>query len=365
MLPTTMSDTTAFTNGFFSLQQNTTASYTQSYFFHDIHLLCHTNDLAIQTALDTLLTCFPAAHEQHGALHCYITCYDSKDQFPLPIPADARQIDTLQLVTDTTLSLYMHEENHLLYQYYAPQTACNGTILTVLSLQQQTAFIQLERAELYTPAFLRRYVFLLAIGELLHNYGFVPYHAAALSAPDDDNYGVLIPGDSGSGKTTLSLSCASTTYGLLGDDLVLLRLTQPATLSVYAILPEVSVRTPSLALLPRLAFLQATPADQRDKRYCAIEQLRAGAMRFITQPRLLLFPTLTEAENHTAHALSQATALHYLIQQSISRAHTTRATQEQLFSLLTTLTMQATSYRVQIARGRDDLPAFIRSLIDR
>ncbi len=350
---------------FSSTQQSDAELCTTHYFFHDIHIVCHTNAPAIQAALHTLLACFPATNEHHGVLHCYIACYDSREYFPLRLPAQAQQHDTLQLVTNTQLSLYTDVDSNALYQHYAPQAACNGEILSVLHPQHHTAFIQLERAEQYTATFLRRYVFLLALGELLRSYDFVPYHAAALTAPGHDDCGILIPGDSGSGKTTLSLSCASTNYGLLGDDLVLLRLQHPSTLSIYAILPEIAVRTPSLALLPRLAFLHALPTDMRDKRYCTIEELRPGAMRLITQPRILLFPTLTDHTTHLVQRLGQAATLQRLVQHSISSKHTTRTAQEQLFSLLTALATQSTGYQVEIARGKPDLPQLIHSLVYR
>ena len=76
---------------------------------------------------------------------------------------------------------------------------------------------------MYQAAFLRRYVFLLALGQIMGRFGFEPCHAAAITAPWDDHQGALILGESGSGKTTLSLECASLGCGFLGDDLVMLR----------------------------------------------------------------------------------------------------------------------------------------------
>jgi hypothetical protein len=239
----------------------------------------------------------------------------------------------------------------------------NAAALSVIDMKQNRALTQIEAPENYQTGFLRRYICLLALGRLLNAYGFQPCHAAAITSPWDTRQGALILGDSGSGKTTLSLSCATTGCGLLGDDLVMLRENQSNKgVDACAISDEVSIRSGSLALWPALSFLQHVPADQRDKRYCTIEQIQPAARRLQTSIRLLLFPSLTTATKSVVTRLSKASLLQELVDQCISKRNMSLQTQEQVFSLLGKLVEQAVGYHVALARGANDGPEIVRSL---
>jgi hypothetical protein len=217
--------------------------------------------------------------------------------------------------------------------------------------------------ERYQSTFLRRYVFLLALGQLMHTFGFEACHAGAITAPWDSQQGALILGGSGSGKTTLSIGCATIGCGLLGDDLVMLRVQTPdSTIVANAISHEVSIRSGSLDFWPTLSFLRNVPADQRDKRYTTIECVRAGAACSQAPIRLLLFPSLTEEAQSSVIPLNKASTLQELVNECLDKKYTTHQAQKRLFLFLSTLAEQATGYRIAIARGSNDGPQIVRSL---
>nr|MBA2680960.1 hypothetical protein [Ktedonobacteraceae bacterium] len=218
-----------------------------------------------------------------------------------------------------------------------------------------------------TLSFVRRYVIWLALGELLRDYGFEPCHAAALTAPGDNQQGMLVLGASGSGKTTTSLGCTLADCGLLGDDLVMLREDDDAgskTIHAYTLLPEISVRTHTLDFWPELAFLRTYPVDERDKRFCAIEILRQGASRLVAPIRFLLFPVLVTDGNSKLLPLSKAAALRELTQLCISKEYgnTRPALQQRQFQLLTLLAEQGQSYRLEVTTGDRNVSQLICSL---
>jgi hypothetical protein len=206
-------------------------------------------------------------------------------------------------------------------------------------------------------------VFLLALGHVMTRFGFEPFHAAAVTAPWDNRQGALLVGASGSGKTTLGAGCAIAGCGLLGDDLVMLRAQeQDNQITACAVTHEVAVRSSTLHLWDDLAFLSSSPADERDKRYCSINDIRAGSARLQAPVRLLLFPGLTgEARSHVI-PMSKAQALSALIEQTISSGYQHHHTPATLFALLGQLAQQAPGYRVLIARGTNDGPAIVTSL---
>src|SRR5207302_3529682 len=126
----------------------------------------------------------------------------------------------------------------------------------------------------------------------MRSHGFEPCHAAAITAPGNNDQGALIIGGSGQGKTTLSLGCVSIGCGLLGDDLVMLgEGGMGRSIHAYTIMHEVSVRSGTIDLWQMLSFLRTFPADIHDKRYCSIEQVRRGTARIQTSIRLLIFPS--------------------------------------------------------------------------
>ncbi|MEO8972410.1 MAG: hypothetical protein ABI406_12510 [Ktedonobacteraceae bacterium] len=335
----------------------------KDYYFHEIRVTCQTNHLAIMVILDSMLGMFPEPDTPRGHTNYTVLCLDQADHFPVPLPHQRRRIDTVRLLTDTRLKYYSSLDQATEFQSYAPLSSVNEAALSVIDTAHNRALTQIVAPEWYQTGFLRRYICLLALGRLMHTYGFQPCHAAAITAPGDSRHGALILGDSGSGKTTLSLGCAITGCGLLGDDLVMLREDNSGkSVNAYSISNEVSVRSNSLTLWPTLSFLQQVPADKRDKRYCTIEQLQSGATRLQTSIRLLLFPSLTTATESVVTRLSKAALLQELVDQYISKRTMSMQTQEYIFSLLGRLVEQAAGYRIAIARGSNDGPEIVRSL---
>jgi hypothetical protein len=333
------------------------------FFFHDVRIKCQTNHPAIVNILSSMLSMFPEPERVRGEVTYIVLCYESAAQFPVPLPHKRTRTETIRLLTNTKLKYYSDSEGTTQYQSYVALPPINEAVLSIIAADQSIALTQLEMPERYQVAFLRRYVMLLALGQLMQAYGFEPCHAGTVTAPYDSQQGALILGTSGSGKTTLSIGCATYGCGLLGDDLVMLRSNEEdGTIGAFAISHEVSIRSGSLSLLPTLAFLYDVPADHRDKRYCAIEQVRTGAARMQTSIRLLLFPSLTTEPRSIVTPLSKASTFQALVNECLSRKTFSGQTQEQLFTLLSTLADQAAGYRLELARGTNDGPDIVRSL---
>jgi len=334
----------------------------KDYFFHDVRVTCQTNHPTILTILDHMLGIFPEPEKPRGEATYSVFCYDSASQFPVRLPHDRVRIETVRLLTNTKLKYYKSHDYTTEYQSYTPLPPINEAALSVIN--SHIALTQLEMPEHYQTMFLRRYLLLIALGQLMRQYGFEPCHAAAITAPWDAEQGALIIGESGSGKTTLSLGCASTGCGLLGDDLVMLREnTEDETISAYTITHEVSVRSSTLELWESLSFLRDFPADLRDKRYCTIEQIRPGAAHIQAPIRLLLFPSLTTEKESRVTPLSKAGTLQELVDRCMSKGNMYPQTQERLFLLLSTLAQQAPGYRLTIARGTNEGPEIVCSLL--
>ncbi len=348
---------------FESIQQSPEPLLRKDYYFHDIHVTCQTNHPAIMTILNSMLGMFPEPDAPRGHTIYTVLCHEQATHFPVPLPQQRIRIDTVRLLTDTRLKYYSSLDRATEFQSYVPLPAVNEAAISVIDTARNRALTQIVAPEWYQAGFLRRYICLLALGRLMHSYRFQPCHAAAITAPGDTRQGALILGDSGSGKTTLSLGCAIAGCGLLGDDLVMLREDNTGkSVDACSISNEVSVRSNSLALWPALSFLQQVPADQRDKRYCTIEQIQSGATRLQTSIRLLLFPSLTTATESVVTRLSKATLLQELVEQCVSKRNMSMQTQEQIFSLLGKLVEQAAGYRIAIARGSNNGPEIVRSL---
>ncbi len=337
-----------------------------NFFFHDIRISCQVNHPALLRAVDALLGSNPACDRPRGEADYHIYCTDEKAPFPAPLPLARARMGKTQLLTGTYLHYYRGTEDHNEYQSYTAQPGVNAAALSVIDVARRQALTQIAAPEDYNPAFLYRYVLLLALGRLVHPYGFEPCHAAAISAPWDHQQGALIVGTSGSGKTTLSLGCAIAGCGLLGDDLVMLRYEQAEeTIKAYSIMPEIAVRSGSLALWEELSFLQAYPADARDKRYCRIERIRQGAACPHVPLRALVFPRLISGTQSTLIELSKAQTLQALIEECVSKRSVYPEEHQQLFSLLSILTEQAPGYRLNIAHGSTNGPEMVCSLFKR
>jgi hypothetical protein len=332
-------------------------------FFHDIGVHCRSNHAQILTLLEEMLGVFPEPERTRGEVQYDVVCYEQASQFPLQLPSARARTDAIQLLTNTLLKYYRSNDLAQEFHSYTALESVNGTTLTIIDRDSPTITTQLEMPEHYQTSFLRRYVFLLALGHVMTRFGFEPFHAAAITAPWDDQQGALLVGASGSGKTTLSIGCAIAGCGFLGDDLVMLREQSPGgQIVTSAITHEVAVRSTSLQLWDALTFLEQYPADLRDKRYCPIDAIRAGSGRWQTPIRLLLFPSLTTDAESRIIPLSKAQALQALVEQSISRRYQHHHTPETLFAFLSQLAWQSTAYQLAVSRGAHDGPDIVKSL---
>lgn len=346
-----------------TLQYSHASLLRKDFYFHDIRVTCQTNHPAIMAMLDSMLGMVPEPDTLRDQTNYTVLCHEQATHFAVQLPQQRKRIDTVRLLTGTRLKYYSSLDGATEFQSYVSLPSVNEAALSVIDTTQNRALTQIVAPEWYQVGFLRRYICLLALGRLMHSYGFQPCHAAAISVPGNRQQGALILGDSGSGKTTLSLGCAIAGCGLLGDDLVMLREDNTGTgVEAYSISNEVSVRSTSLALWPTLAFLQQLPADQRDKRYCSIEQIQPEARCLQTSIRLLLFPSLTTATETIVTRLSKAALLQELVDQCVSKRTMSPQAQAQVFSLLGTLVEQAAGYRIAIARGSTNAPEIVRSL---
>lgn len=346
-----------------AIQDFSEALLSRTYFFHDVQVTCYTNHPTMLTLLDEMLGIYNEPEELRGKVTYYVLCYESALHFPVQLPYLRKRTEAVDLPTNTQLKCYVDYDNTIEYQSFKVLTPANRQALNAVSLAQHVALTQIEMPERYQAQFLRRYVLLLALGLLLRQQGFEPCHAASVTAPSDSQSGALIIGESGSGKTTLSLGCASLGFGLLGDDLVMLRENDAdGMIHAYSIMHEVSVRSGTIDLWSALSFLRALPIDFRDKRYCTIEQVHSGATRFQTPIRLLVFPTfLSEATKPQVKRLSKAKALQVLLDQCLSKLHS--QSREKSFWLLSQLAEQAPGYQLAIAHGTHEGPRIISSLL--
>jgi len=335
----------------------------RDYFFHDVRVTCQTDHPAMLAILDEMLGIFPEPEKQLGEFKYIVLCYESVAHFPVQLPASRKRTATVRLLTDTRLKYYVDRTSRTEYQSYEALPPVNGTVLTAISRSQNVVLTQLELPGQYQATFLRRYVFLLALGQFMSRFGFEPCHAAAITAPSENEQGALIIGASGSGKTTLSLGCANIGCGFLGDDLMMLRKTAvEGIISAYAITHEISVRSSSLHLWDSLDFLRSYPVDIRDKRYCSIEEVFSGTSRMHTPVRLLLFPSLTNETQSVVTRMSKASTLQRLVDECMSTVNSNPQAQAKTFLFLSQLAEQAPGYQIAIALRANDGPQIVRSL---
>ncbi len=310
----------------------------------------------------------PVEHVQ-GHITYQIFCYKQAEQFPVQLPAERVRTETIRLLTNTKLKYYRNRNNTALYQKYDALAGVNGEALSIIEPSHGRARTQLMLPETYQAGFLRRYVLLLAISQLAQPFGFEPCHAGVVTAPWDTHKGVLIIGASGSGKSTLSIGCACEEFGLLGDDLVMLRNDDEKStchikhIKAFALSREVSLRSGTLDLWPNLAALRQLTPDQRDKRYCSIEEIAQGAFRLSTAIRLVLFPELTTATSSTTARMSKASTLQALVDECLGKSKMPHQAQERFFAFLSALAEQAPGYRIRMARGKNDGPRLVSELL--
>lgn len=329
----------------------------QNYYYHDTRIICYTNQPILFSVLDNILHMFSEPAVIRGEATYALFCDERGAQFPLQLPNDRVSTGTLSLPKHTLLKYYRSQDHTTDYLHFTTHLPANKQALSIIHKGQYSALTQLGLPELHDLTFLHRYIVLITLGELLQAFGFEPCHAAAITVPWSNQQGALILGTSGSGKTTLSLGCICQGFGLVSDDLVMLRQETPnEPVNAYALLPDISVRTGTLDLWPQLSFLRTYPMDTRDKRNCMIEEIHSGATRLHTQVRILLFPSLTTAQTSTIIPLSKIATLQALIHYCISKENMPLITQERLFALLTSLAEQTQGYQLVIASGDTAMP---------
>jgi hypothetical protein len=339
-------------------------------YFHDIEFTCSTNQAAILELLDAVPHTFARPEHRRGEAYLVIICHEDTAHFAEQIPANRRHTETIRLITGTKLRYYIGCDDSSEYLAYAEEAGMNSEALSILHHEEHFALTWLGPLDQYNPFFLRRCVFTLVIGQLMRVFLYEPCHAATVTAPWDDRQGALIFGESGSGKTTLSLGCALSGFGLLGDDILMLREAAPVDspcgdIHAFALLSEVSVRTGTLDIWPQLAFLKTFPQDFRGKRHCAIEDIRPGLFRQSVAIRLLLFPTLVDSGQSYAIRLSKAQALAEMVERCMRIEKTYPQSQSRLFSLLGQLAEQAPGYRLMLVRDTHDGPRLLSELFAR
>ncbi len=318
----------------------------QELFFHTIRLHCQTNHPALLRMLGVLLDRFPRCATPSGEARYSVFCYCDPAQFPVPLPRHRLRLGEMQLLTGTHLKYYRDNDGVREYQSYIVQPQVNAAALSVIDVRQHEALTQLEPLERYEAAFLQRYVLLLALGRLLHPYGFEPCHAAAICAPWDHRQGALIIGSSGSGKTTLVLSCLQIGMQHLADDVLFLA-RDDELIYTYAFPEDIGVRTGTLDLLGQHEFMQNLVVDQREKLFVDVQQHFRSQVIGHAPIHLLLFVHAKDRDtDFRAEPIAPAQAVSLLVQEYISRQEAQESAVEDIFELFVDLVAQAPAYRL-------------------
>lgn len=116
-----------------------------------------------------------------------------------------------------------------------------------------------------------RQLFHFTVTHLLAHHDRWVLHAAGLVADDGNAY--VVVGATGQGKSTLSLAAVASEWGLLADDLVVVRRTERG-LEATGIARSVAVPGDLGAVLPMAA--PPIPGDQRGRRDLGVERLTRG-----------------------------------------------------------------------------------------
>lgn len=194
--------------------------------------------------------------------------------------------------------------------------------------------------------------FALPLLEILKRRGRYHLHAAGVT---DRDRAALICGAAGAGKSTIGLACARAGFGLLGDDLVLLRWRDGA-LRARAFHDRPAITHDSTRFFPDLADLGET--DRTRKREVPFERI-GGVLVADAEPVLLLFPRVRAQGAAVATPLSADEALLELVPNVVRTD--TGAAQAHL-DALAALARACPAYRLDISDPAD-APALIRDLL--
>lgn len=203
----------------------------------------------------------------------------------------------------------------------------------------------------FTPGFWRRPLIqqrrflLLLVMILLHGRGCYVLHANGITWGQSS---LLIVGSSGSGKTTLTLGLMQAGGFCLGDDALLLRMTNPHV-RAYTLRRSFGCDAQTVTHFPQLANAFATaPVLNHSKRLLNLEKLWPDRFDFDCAPSLIAFPTVANTAHSRLTPLSPTQTLCALLKQS--RLMDQAMTRHQL-AVLKHLARQARGF--QLHSGRD------------
>jgi hypothetical protein len=209
-------------------------------------------------------------------------------------------------------------------------------------------------------------LFSLALQELLKARGRYPLHAAGLS---DRGRGILLPGDSGCGKTTLTLALLRGGFDFLSDDTTFLSRNPEdgakKGLRLLAFPDHLDLTPKTLGWFPDLtAKLREKRAESplRSKIPFRYDEIGSGKLVMEAQPRLLLFPEISESERTAVVPMERKDALLnlapnvWLTQKAVAQPH---------LEIFGDLVRRCRCYRIRAGRDFKDQPRLIRDLLDR
>ena len=206
-------------------------------------------------------------------------------------------------------------------------------------------------------------VILYAVQAALRRAGMYQFHAGCVVAGDQAD-GVLLVGESGCGKSTLTAMLVRNGWRFVSDDNLLLR-DAPEGVVAWALRRYFTFDESTLNACGLRKFDHAIRGcvfgDREKFRFFAREAFPASFVESC-QPRVILFPQLTDEARSRIEPLKQADALVRLIRQCPWATCDTAAAPNHL-NALSRLTNQSKSY--SLAAGRDvfENPAAIAELI--
>lgn len=187
-------------------------------------------------------------------------------------------------------------------------------------------------------------LFAHALHAALRRHGWFELHAACAAEPHS-HASFFFVGDSGCGKTTLAMRLAAQGWRYLTDDSLLLNetLTAKPLRRLFALTPQT------------LAACAIAPTTHAEKQAVEPAQWFGDGALMETQPRSLVFPTLTQQAESEVAELTQATALMRLLRQS-PWACFDPLTGKQHLHVLTRLARSTPSYELRAGRDLLEVP---------
>lgn len=139
-------------------------------------------------------------------------------------------------------------------------------------------------------------------------------HAAALTPEGDD--GVLVIAESDSGKSTLTMHLVRQGWRFLTDDSALVHLGADGRVAARALRRDFALDPDAADLFPEIAEASAPMFTGYDKWRVDVDRLYPGQRCARLTPRLLVFPSLTDAPASRLTPLSPSAALMRLLRQT-------------------------------------------------